>query len=168
MTDQPTSDKPRPLDGVRVIELSALIAGPSCAKYLADHGAEVIKIERYPLGDISRHSFTPTQTKRSPMFVQQNAGKQSLCIDLKRPEGLAVVKDLVRISDVVIEAFTPGVMARLGLGYDDLRRINPRLILCSISGFGQTGPNAGRPGYAHISHAMTGWLAMQFLHRASR
>jgi crotonobetainyl-CoA:carnitine CoA-transferase CaiB-like acyl-CoA transferase len=155
----------RPLEGVRVLELSALIAGPSCAKYLADHGAEVIKIERYPMGDIARHSFTPEGAQRSPMFIQQNAGKHSLCIDLKRSEGVMLVKDLVNVSDIVIEAFTPGVMARLGLGYDDLRQINPRLIMCSLSGFGQTGPNAQRPGYAHISHAMTGWLAMQFLHR---
>jgi crotonobetainyl-CoA:carnitine CoA-transferase CaiB-like acyl-CoA transferase len=155
----------RLLEGVRVLELSALIAGPSCAKYLTDHGAQVIKIERYPMGDISRHSFTPGGALRSPMFIQQNAGKHSVCVDLKRPEGIAIVKDLVKLTDVVIEAFTPGVMARLGLGYDDLRHINPRLIMCSLSGFGQTGPNAQRPGYAHISHAMTGWLAMQFLHR---
>lgn len=165
MTDARTADKPRPLAGVRVLELSALIAGPSCAKYLADHGAEVIKIERYPMGDISRHSFSQPGAKRSPMFVQQNAGKQSMCIDLKQPDGLAIVKDLVKVSDVFIEAFTPGVIAKLGLGYDDLRQINPRIIMCSLSGFGQSGPNAQRPGYAHISHAMTGWLAMQFLHR---
>ena len=165
MTEPQTSTQPRPLDGVRVLELSALIAGPSCAKYLADHGAEVIKIERYPMGDIGRHSFSPPGAKRSPMFVQQNAGKQGMCIDLKQPEGLAIVKELVKVSDVFIEAFTPGVIAKLGLGYDDLRQINPRIIMCSLSGFGQHGPNAQRPGYAHISHAMTGWLAMQFLHR---
>jgi crotonobetainyl-CoA:carnitine CoA-transferase CaiB-like acyl-CoA transferase len=125
----------------------------------------VIKIERYPMGDIGRHSFSQPEAKRSPMFVQQNAGKQSMCIDLKQPDGLAIVKDLVKISDVFIEAFTPGVITKLGLGYDDLRQINPRIIMCSLSGFGQSGPNAQRPGYAHISHAMTGWLAMQFLHR---
>ena len=94
----------RPLEGVRVLELSALIAGPSCAKYLADHGAEVIKIERYPMGDISRHSFTPGGAQRSPMFIQHNAGKEGMCIDLKRPEGIAIIKDLVKIADVVIEA----------------------------------------------------------------
>lgn len=165
MSESQTADKPRPLAGVRVLELSALIAGPSCAKYLADHGAEVIKIERYPMGDIGRHSFSQPEAKRSPMFIQQNAGKQSMCIDLKQPDGLRIVKDLVKISDVFIEAFTPGVIAKLGLGYDDLRQINERIIMCSLSGFGQSGPNAQRPGYAHISHAMTGWLAMQFLHR---
>ncbi|NKB56544.1 MAG: hypothetical protein GKS00_09425 [Alphaproteobacteria bacterium] len=156
--------KPRAFEGVRVVEFAALIAGPSCGKYLADHGADVIKVERYPLGDISRHS-NKTNAPRSPMFVQHNAGKRSLCIDIKQPEGMAIVRELVAKADVVIEAFTPGVMARLGLGYEDLKALNPSIILCSISGFGQTGPNANRPGYAHISHSMTGWLGMQFLHR---
>ncbi|MCZ6872373.1 MAG: CoA transferase [bacterium] len=165
MSESQTATKIRPLEGVRVLELSALIAGPSCAKYLADHGAEVIKIERYPMGDIGRHSFSQPEAKRSPMFVQHNAGKKGMCINLKQPDGLAIVKDLVKISDVFIEAFTPGVIAKLGLGYDDLQQINPRIIMCSLSGFGQSGPNAQRPGYAHISHAMSGWLAMQFLHR---
>jgi crotonobetainyl-CoA:carnitine CoA-transferase CaiB-like acyl-CoA transferase len=151
-------------DGVRVLEFAALIAGPSCGKYLADHGADVIKVERYPMGDVARTGFSKG-APRSPMFLQQNAGKRSLCVDMKSPEGLEAVRALIAKTDVVIEAFTPGVMARLGLGYDDLCALNPAIILCSISGFGQTGPNAERPGYAHISHAMTGWLGMQFLHR---
>lgn len=155
----------RPLDGVRVLDLSALIAGPSCGKYLADHGADVIKLERFPDGDISRRSFNNIAVGRGPMFIQQNAGKRSICLDLKRPEGVQAVRDMLPRVDVVIEAFTPGVMARLGLGYKAMRSINPRIIVCSVSGFGQTGPNADRPGYAHIGHAMTGWLAIQFLHR---
>ena len=148
-------EKSRPFEGVRVLEFAALIAGPSCGKYLADHGADVIKVERYPLGDISRHS-NGTSARRSPMFLQHNAGKRSLCVDIKHPDGLAIVQDLAAKADVVIEAFTPGVMSRLGLGYENLRTLNPSIILCSISGFGQTGPNKDRPGYAHISHAMTG------------
>ena len=99
------------------------------------------------------------------MFLQHNAGKRSLCVDVKRPEGMEIVRLLIAKADVVIEAFTPGVMARLGLGYEDLKALNPSVIMCSISGFGQSGPNKDRPGYAHISHAMTGWLGMQFLHR---
>jgi crotonobetainyl-CoA:carnitine CoA-transferase CaiB-like acyl-CoA transferase len=153
-----------PLDGVRVLEFTALIAGPSCARYLADHGAEVIKIERYPEGDVSRVTNRGDMA-RSAVFVQHNSGKKGLCVDLSKPEGLAIAKKLVEKSDVVVEAFTPGVMARLGLGYDDLKKLNPKLVMCSISGFGQSGPNAKRPGYAHIAHSMTGWLAMQFLHR---
>ena len=152
------------LDGVRVLEFTALIAGPSAARYLADHGAEVIKIERFPAGDASR-SISRDGAARSPMYVQHNSGKKGLCVDLSKPEGLAVAQDLVRCSDVVLEAFTPGVMKKLGLGIDELKALNPKIIVCSISGFGQSGPNSTRPGYAHIAHSMTGWLAMQFLHR---
>ncbi len=156
--------KPGPYTGVRVVELGALIAGPSCGKYLADHGADVIKIERYPLGDISRHS-NRTRAKRSPMFLQHNAGKRSMCVDIKQPEGLEIVRDLCGKADVVIQAFTPGTIDRLGLGYETLKAVNPGIIMCSISGFGQTGCNADRPGYAHLAHSMAGWLSMQFLHR---
>ena len=156
--------KPGALAGVRVLEFTALIAGPSCARYLADHGAEVIKIERYPNGDVSRTSEA-FGLPRAAMYVQHNSGKKGLCIDLSKPEGVQIASDLVRQSDVVIEAFTPGVMARLGLGWEDCRKLNPKLVMCSISGFGQSGPNAHRPGYAHIAHSMTGWLAMQFTHR---
>ncbi|MEX2614582.1 MAG: CoA transferase [Alphaproteobacteria bacterium] len=164
MPDLPeTKRKPRAFEGVRVLEFAALIAGPSCGKYLADHGADVIKVERFPFGDVSR-AYNRMHAPRSPMYMQQNAGKRGLCIDLKQPEGIEAAKALAARADVVIEAFTPGVMDKLGLGYDDLKKLNPAIILCSISGFGQTGPNANRPGYAHISHAMTGWLAMQFLH----
>lgn len=155
---------PGALTGVRVLEFSALIAGPSAARYLADHGAEVIKIERFPGGDASRMT-NRAGSKRSAMFIQHNGGKKSLCVDLTQAAGLEIARDLVRKSDVVIEAFTPGVMARLGLGYEHLKALNPKIILCSISGFGQTGPNAARPGYAHIAHSMTGWLAMQSLYR---
>ncbi len=165
MTDTtPVRTPTRALEGIRVLEFSALIAGPSCARMLADHGAEVIKIERFPDGDVGRMTGGG-RPGRSPLWVQHNAGKQGLCVDLTKPEGVAIVRDLVRDSDVVIEAFTPGVMKKLGLGYEDLKAIRPDLVMCSISGFGQTGPNASRPGYAHIAHSMTGWLAMQFLHR---
>lgn len=168
MTDPQTprktgSGKKGALDGVRVIEFSALIAAPSCARYLADHGAEVIKIERFPDGDVAR-TTTASKAARGPMFVQHNGGKKGLCLDISRPEGLEVARDLIRKADVVVEAFTPGVMKKLGLGWDDCRKLNPKLVMCSISGFGQTGPNSSRPGYAHIAHSMTGWIAMQFLH----
>jgi CoA:oxalate CoA-transferase len=153
------------LEGIRVVEFAALIAGPSCARFLADHGAEVIKIERHPDGDISRHSFNRHTRGRGPMFMQHNAGKKGMCIDLKADAGKAVALDLIRESDIVIEAFTPGVMDRLGLGYEALKRLNPRIIMCSVSGFGQTGPNATKPGYAHVAHATSGWLGLQFLHR---
>lgn len=151
-------------DGVRILDFTQGIAGPMACMNLGDHGAEVIKIERFPDGDVARTSNAGA-LPRSAMFVQHNGGKKGLCIDLSRPEGLEVARDLVRRSDIVIEAFTPGVMARLGLGWEDCRKLNPKLVMCSISGFGQDGPNTNRPGYAHIAHSMTGWLATQFLHR---
>lgn len=161
----PAPARPGPLAGLRVLEFTALIAGPSCARYLADHGAEVIKIERFPDGDVSRGS-NAGGLPRSAMYVQHNGGKQGMCLDLAHPEGLRVARELIACSDIVIEAFTPGVMDKLGLGWEDCRRINPKIIVCSISGFGQTGPNSHRPGYAHMAHSMAGWLAVQFLHRA--
>lgn len=164
MTQTPKNPEAGALDGVRVLEFTALIAGPSAARALADHGAEVIKIERFPGGDAAR-TTKRNGAARSAMYVQHNGGKKSLCIDLTRPEGLEIARDLVRHSDVVIEAYTPGVMEKLGLGFDALKALNPRIILCSISGFGQSGPNAHRPGYAHIAHSMTGFLAIQFLQR---
>lgn len=156
--------RPGALAGVRVLEFTALIAGPSAARYLADHGAQVIKIERFPEGDAARQT-NRAGLPRSAMYVQHNGGKKGLCLDLSRPEGLEIARALAKASDVVIEAFTPGVMSRLGLGADELRALNPRIIYCSISGFGQTGPNAQRPGYAHVAHSMTGWLAIQALYR---
>jgi crotonobetainyl-CoA:carnitine CoA-transferase CaiB-like acyl-CoA transferase len=86
-------------------------------------------------------------------------------LDLKKPQGLDIVRELIPQVDIVVQAFTPGVMDRLGLGYESLCKLNPKIILCSVSGFGQTGPNANRLGYAHLSHGMTTWLAMQFLRR---
>jgi crotonobetainyl-CoA:carnitine CoA-transferase CaiB-like acyl-CoA transferase len=158
--------EPRPgaLSGVRVLEFTALIAGPSAARFLADHGAEVIKIERFPEGDAARQT-NRAGLARSAMYVQHNGGKKGLCLDLTRPEGRQIARDLAAMSDILIEAYTPGVMAKLGLGEPELRALNPGLIYCSVSGFGQTGPNAQRPGYAHIAHSMTGWLAIQALHR---
>jgi crotonobetainyl-CoA:carnitine CoA-transferase CaiB-like acyl-CoA transferase len=162
---QRVSDKPGPLAGVRVLELTALIAGPSCARFLADHGADVIKIERYPQGDVSRVAFATVDQGRGPMYTQHNAGKRGMCVDLKTPAGKSLVLAMIEHVDVLIEAFTPGAMARLGLDYETVASRNPRIVYCSISGFGQTGPNASLPGYAHVAHAMSGWLALQHLHR---
>ena len=137
MNDKLETKKPGMLSGVRVLEFAALIAAPSCAKFMSDHGAEVIKVERFPNGDISRQSFGGGATGRGPMFLQQNAGKRGVCIDLKDPRGVELTLDLAEQCDVVIEAFTPGVMERLGLGYEALKVRNPGVILCSVSGFGQ-------------------------------
>jgi CoA:oxalate CoA-transferase len=144
-----------PLDGMRVLDFSIMLAGPYCARLLADVGAEVIKIEP-PEGDDMRLR-TPLRDGHSAYFGQLNAGKRSLALDLKNAEAIELVHRLVAESDILVENFRPGVMDRLGLGYEALRAINPRLIYCSISGYGQFGPEAERAAYAMIVHAESGF-----------
>jgi CoA:oxalate CoA-transferase len=151
---QKDSDR-APLAGVRVLDFSIMVAGPYCARLLADVGAEVIKIEP-PEGDDMRLR-TPLREGHSTYFGQLNAGKRSLALDLKNPEAIELVRRLVAETDIIVENFRPGVMDRLGLGYEALRAINPRLIYCSISGYGQSGPAAGRAAYAMIVHAESGF-----------
>jgi CoA:oxalate CoA-transferase len=144
-----------PLEGLRVLDFSIMLAGPYCARLLADVGAEVIKIEP-PEGDDMRLR-TPLRDGHSTYFGQLNAGKRSLALDLKNPVTIKLVHQLVAETDIVVENFRPGVMDRLGLGYEALRGINPRLIYCSISGYGQFGPDAERAAYAMIVHAESGF-----------
>ena len=146
---------PRPLTGVRVLDFSTTIAGPHCARLLADMGADVIKIES-PDGDLMR-SRPVMRGNASTMFGQLNAGKRSIVLDLKKPEAVAAVKKLVKVVDIVLENYRPGVMKRLGLDYPELAKINPKIIYGAISGYGQTGPGAGRPAYAPVIHASTGF-----------
>lgn len=150
-----TSDKTLPLAGLRVLDFSIMLAGPYCARLLADVGAEVIKIEP-PEGDDMRLR-TPLRDGHSTYFGQLNAGKHSLALDLKTPDAIKLVHQLVAEADILVENFRPGVMDRLGLGYEALQAINPRLIYCSISGYGQTGPAAERAAYAMIVHAESGF-----------
>src|SRR3984885_13807690 len=144
-----------PLEGLRVLDFSIMLAGPYCARLLADVGAEVIKIEP-PEGDDMRLR-TPLRDGHSTYFGQLNAGKRSLALDLKIPDSIKLIHRLVEQTDIVVENFRPGVMDRLGLGYQALRAINPRLIFCSISGYGQSGPAAERAAYAMIVHAESGF-----------
>jgi crotonobetainyl-CoA:carnitine CoA-transferase CaiB-like acyl-CoA transferase len=145
------------LSGVRVLDLTQYLAGPFCTRLLKDLGAEVIKIEPPPLGDGAR--YLPYITKGySGYFIQNNCGKRSLCLNLKTQRGKEIFKKLVSISDVCVENFTPGVMKKLGLDYETLEEINPRLIMCSISGFGQSGPWAHQPGWAATAHAVSGLM----------
>jgi crotonobetainyl-CoA:carnitine CoA-transferase CaiB-like acyl-CoA transferase len=138
------------LAGVRVLEIAQFFAGPMVGRMMVDLGAEVIKLERAPLGDLIR------QGQGDPGFIWWNRGKQSICVNIQSPEGSALVHVLVRHVDVVIENFSPGVLPKYGLGYETLREVNPRLIMCSISGFGQTGPYSRRPGNDTVSQAMSG------------
>lgn len=144
------------LDGVRVLDFTAVMAGPYCTRLLADVGADVIKVEP-PEGDMIRPPPGPFAGWRSAYFGQLNAGKRSLVLNLKIPAGLEVARELARRSDVVVENFRPGVMQRLGLDHATLMADNPRLIYCSISGYGQTGPSATKPAYAPIIHAASGF-----------
>jgi len=141
--------------GLRVLDFSTTIAGPHCARMLADMGAEVIKIETAE-GETMR-TRPPVRNGCSTAFGQLNIGKKSLVLDLKSPEGMEAVRRLVVRTDVLVENFRPGVMRRLKLDYAALREINPRLVYCSISGYGQTGPSAELPAYAPVIHAASGY-----------
>src|SRR5689334_14219827 len=143
------------LERVRVLDFTTTIAGPHCTRLMADLGAEVIKIEA-PEGDMMR-SRLPLRNGASTSFGQLNTGKKSLVLDLKRPEAVAVVRRLAETADVVVENFRPGVMAQFGLDYPKLQAINPALVYCAISGYGQTGPSAGLPAYAPVIHAASGY-----------
>jgi len=143
---------------VRIVDLSQHLAGPFCTMLLADMGAEVIKLEP-PWGDASRASSQyPRLMGQSTYFMFPNRNKKSVVLNLRLDKGVKILRELVRISDVLVENFRPGVMERLGLGYDALSRENPGLIYASISGFGQYGPYVKRPSYDIISQAMSGWM----------
>ncbi len=144
-----------PLHGIRVLDFTAMIAGPYCTRMLADLGAEVIKLEP-PEGDFMR-GREPLRDGRSAYFGILNCGKQSLCVDLKREAARELVHALVAKCDVVVENFRPGVMARLGFDHPRLERENPRLVYCSISGFGQTGAARERSAYAPVVQAASGY-----------
>jgi CoA:oxalate CoA-transferase len=141
--------------GLRVLDFSTTIAGPHCTRMLADMGAEVIKIE--PAEGETMRTRPPVRNHSSSVFGGLNVGKKSLVLDLKSPKGIDAVRRLIASSDILVENFRPGVMRRLKLDYASVRELNPRLIYCSISGYGQTGPSAGLPAYAPVIHAASGY-----------
>jgi len=149
--------RPGPLQGIRVLDFTAMLAGPHCARLMADLGAEVIKIEGLE-GDLIR-SRPPLRDGNSTYFGALNCGKKSVAIDLKTDAAKSIIYALAKQSDVVVENFRPGVMARLGFDYATLSRHNPKLVYCSISGYGQSGPGATRAAYAPIVHAASGYDA---------
>ena len=150
---------PGPLEGLRILDLTRVLAGPFCTMVLSDLGAEVIKVERPEGGDLSRGSG-PFMRGESYYFMSVNRGKQSITLDLAHPDGARVLRDLAGRSDVLVENFVPGTMAGFGLGYDDLRPLNPRLVYCAISGFGQTGPESRRPALDIVIQAMGGIMSI--------
>ena len=151
------------LDGVRVLDLTNVLAGPFCTLHLALLGAEVIKIENPKDGDLARRLGILPELNDQLMgtsFLAQNSNKKSVTLNTKSPEGKEIFKRLVKDADVLVENFRPDVMGRLGLGYDVLRQINPRLVFCAISGFGQTGPDAFKPAYDQIIQGLSGEMAV--------
>lgn len=149
-----------PLEGIRVVDLSVMISGPLAGMMLADQGADVIKVESPGLGDIMRF-LGSSKGGVTGIFVNNNRGKRSLVLDLKKPAGVEVLKKLVAGADVLIQNFRPGAMERLGLGYDDLARINPDLIYTSISGYGPDGPSSHRRVYDNVIQAASGLASVQ-------
>ena len=148
-----------PLTGVKVLDLSRVLAGPFAGRMLSDLGADVVKLEP-PEGDVTRH-WGVKRSGISGYYHQQNAGKRNIAVDLRHPKGLMITKSLVEQADVLIENFRPDVMQRLGLDYDTLAEINPRLIMLSISSFGANNADSRRAAYAPIIHAETGLIARQ-------
>jgi crotonobetainyl-CoA:carnitine CoA-transferase CaiB-like acyl-CoA transferase len=146
------------LDGLRVLDLSRVVAGPYCALLLADLGADVVKVERPGRGDDMR--YWRGKDGMSPVFAAVNRNKRSLALDLQHPEGARLALELARRADVVIENFLPGVADRLGIGYTAVSAVNPGVVYASITGFGQDGPYARRPGYNTIAQGMSGLMAL--------
>ena len=156
-----------PLSHIRVLDLSRVLAGPWAGQNLADLGAEVVKIERPGVGDDSR-AFGPPwvkdasgrDTKDSAYFTSANRGKKSITLNISAPEGQAIARELARESDVLLENYKYGDLARYGLGYEDLKALNPKLVYCSVTGFGQTGPYRERPGYDFMIQGMGGMMSV--------
>lgn len=148
-----------PLAGMKVIELAHIMAGPVCGLMLADMGADVIKVEK-PDGDDSRRFVPPAIEGESAAYMMMNRNKRGLALNLKQPDAVEALHRLLEEADVVIENYRMGTMERLGLGYDELRAINPRLIYCEISGFGRTGPYAERGGFDLIAQGMSGLMSI--------
>ncbi|MGH7305800.1 MAG: CaiB/BaiF CoA transferase family protein, partial [Candidatus Rokuibacteriota bacterium] len=157
------SDDPL-LAGLTVLDFTRVLAGPYCTRLLSDLGARVIKIERPGEGDDTRRGHAqmePGRTDQGTYFIRINAGKSSLALDLSHAKARAVVVDLARVSDVVVENFLPGVVAKLGCDYAALSAVKPELVYCSISGFGQSGPLRLQPAFHHIVNAMSGIMHLE-------
>ena len=159
--DVQLSDSPQgPLRGIRVIDITSMITGPLCSQQLGDLGADVIKIE--PIhGEVARWMAPPQKAGLTGFYTQMNRNKRSLSVDLKNAEGIAIIKKLVESADLLIENFRGGVLDRLGIGYEDLRHINEKLIFVSITGFGSTGPYSHKPAYDPLAQGLVGMMPIQ-------
>ena len=156
-----------PLTGYRVLDMSRVLAGPWAGQLLADLGADVIKVERPKIGDDTRHWGPPylkdtagNDTEDAAYFFSANRGKRSLTVDITQPEGQDIIRKLAAKVDVLIENYKVGGLAKYGLDYSSLEKVNPKLVYCSITGFGQTGPFAQRPGYDFLIQGMAGLMSV--------
>ena len=159
----PLSEDDAPLSGVVVCDFTRVFSGPYCTKMLADLGATVIKLERPGEGDevrLAGHQLDPARGDQSAYFARMNAGKRSVAVDFSNPQARELVLDIVRRADVVVENFSPGVMAKYGFDEPSLRKVRPDLVYCSISGFGQTGPLRSMQAYAHLVNAFSGMMEL--------
>jgi crotonobetainyl-CoA:carnitine CoA-transferase CaiB-like acyl-CoA transferase len=161
------TDVTGPLQGVKILDLTRILAGPFCTQMLGDLGAEVIKIERPRSGDDTRNFAPPflvdeqgAETSESAYFLSANRNKKSVVVDLTKPAGQKLIRRLMAMSDVVVENFKTGTLSKYGLSYDDVKSENPALVYCSITGFGQTGPYANRPGYDFLIQGMGGVMSL--------
>ena len=153
------ADCKKPLQGLKVLDFTRVYSGPYCTMMMGDLGADIIKVERKGVGD-DTHYFGPMKNDESGYFTYFNRNKKSLSLDLKAPESIEIIKELAEWADIVVENFSPGVMDRLGIGYEDLKERNPKIIYGSISGFGQTGPYRKKPAYDIVCQAMGGFMAL--------
>ncbi|UTW56333.1 CaiB/BaiF CoA-transferase family protein [Kordiimonas sp. SCSIO 12610] len=149
-----------PLKGIKVLDLSKVLAGPWSTMTLGDLGAEIWKVEHPVRGDDTRAWTPPSKNGVSTYYMCANRNKQSLAVDMKTEAGQKIIRDLARKADIIVENFLPGSLKRMGLSYDDIKEINPNIVYCTISGYGMTGPEAGRPGYDFVLQAESGFMAI--------
>ncbi len=148
------------LKGIRVLELAQIMAGPTCGLLLADLGAEVIKIEKTPFGDDTRNFLPPDIKGESAAFMMMNRNKKGMALNLKDKDGIEIFKRMIKNSDVVLENFRKGTLDKLGVGYDVISKINPKIILCEISGYGRTGPYSDKGGFDLVAQGMSGLMSI--------
>ena len=148
------------LKGIRILELAQIMAGPTCGLLLADLGAEVIKIEKTPFGDDTRNFLPPDIKGESAAFMMMNRNKKGIVLNLKDKDGIEIFKRMIKNSDVVLENFRKGTLDKLGVGYDVISKINPKIILCEISGYGRTGPYADKGGFDLVAQGMSGLMSI--------
>lgn len=150
------SQTPLPLEGIRVLDAATFLAGPFCASIMGEFGAEVIKIEQPGVGDPLRKFGTMTKSGETLVHLSESRNKKSITLDFRKPKGVELLKKLVEKSDVMVENFRTGTLEKWGIGYEELSRINPGLVMLRVTGYGQTGPKAKEPGFARIAHAFSG------------